>query len=316
MISKLVVVFILSACVCSPLVSAAQLIELTDANQAILKLELSKNVKWVQEAYNNGFEFKSIPEASRFLLHCHDLKDKMSTAKDSDYEGMAAKIKVLLAEHPLVDACNVDYENFEAQYGAIDELSAAALDYLSESKINRLVEIKRDIESNVGLEVLLGYLVDEKIGELSKGLLANGVTDINYLFDEQYPQNGFFSFDHVHKSGCTISHLRPICKFVRRSHFDDVSAIGEDFVDFVKIFVANDQEKINYHQEKSEVDFETVKEECHHVIGKDLLRPIKQIKKFETTGFLSDATIRGRFYLDKDLHLYYEIYNMCLEVSK
>jgi len=306
-ISSLVFLAALSSVSCLPLV------DLTDANQAILNLELSKDLKSVQDAYENDFKFSHVFEVDEFLLHCQHLQEAMRDAKDSDYQGLAATIKALLAEKSIVEACKVDRGMLLREYGSMDEnYSVRNLDYLSEKRFMDLVKYHK--KSDEGLVILLGHLISRRIQEFSDALLEQGAKDTAILFGEQQP-NGFLDLETRYKSGCEISSLKPICKFARGTHFD-TDATGSELMQIASGITGGDRQAIIEGRSKSsEVSFEEVVETCGRVLESQYLKVPHLLKAYMEAGLLDETKVEQRFYTDKDLHLYYGIYNFCSQLK-
>jgi hypothetical protein len=110
------------------LVVAIELIEMNDANKNEMNLALSKAMAGVQEAYQREFKFERVKDIRKFLAQCEYVDEVMARSADSDYKGLAQKIKAIMADPSVAGPCSVGHA-LTANFEELDtDLKAAKYD--------------------------------------------------------------------------------------------------------------------------------------------------------------------------------------------
>lgn len=291
---------------------AVDFVELSDKNQATLGLDLSKALKSVQESLVSEFKFKKVHEALKFVQSCALLKSVVAGADDSDYEGLVGKIKAVLAEPSLDSACKVKSSDLMPYVKLDDELGEFS--YLTQKKFVELTGFAHSLSEQPLVRSLLGDLFDKTTALVTKKLLAGASDDVRMLFDETYDRRAF-EFKIKYKSGCSISTVHPLCKLVRRTQVDDVTALGVDFAEFAEALKSNDESKVSAYSKASGVDLDTMKTNCSKALKS--LRAMERINNYKDANMLSQSQIDEQCQADSSFDLFYNLYEMCLvAVSK
>lgn len=290
-------------------VTAVDLIELNDPNQAILGSVMSKGVRNVQKAIQSGFQFANSDEVDTFLDQCDLLEDEMNRSSDADYKGLAKQIKSILADTQLATACKAKRADLD-QFRPLDkEFKAEECDYLAASKLQQLIDTQASLEANESLKLLFGHLFRQTTEQLSSKLLSEAAKDMEILLGEQEQKSGWFDFETRYKRACSLSQLKPICKLVRRDSHEEVTAVGADLIDFGKLVQSGDEATIRSYEQSSGVSMEQLKQSCANL--SKAFKPMRQIEAYEAANLLSSEQISSQRKASVELDLYYELYQLC-----
>lgn len=295
---------IVLAVVASFLVSAtqaAELVELSDKNQAILELDASKALDNVQKALTNEFRFEKVAEVGKFLDNCKYLNSVFASKSDEDYEGLAGKIKAILAQPDLAELCTIKRDLVE-EFSELDKPYIG--ENLSMGTVQKMVEFNDRLEKHPKLKRVLGYRVESIKRLMGESLLQHAAEDVSLFFGEK---NGY-----GYQSGCAIAALKPVCQLARRSNIESVQAIGRDFADFRKIVAEKDESKLSHHTESSGVSLDQLRDTCTSI--KRNFLSMSLVDKYLDAKILDDQQIVEQANIDPDFDFYYQLYKLCSEV--
>lgn len=301
---QLIVLALVAVCMASA-ASEVEFVELNDVNQGILNMDISQSLKEVQTALQNNFAYGSTKDAQRFVQMCKILTDLIGKASDSDYNGLAAKIKAILAQPDVQKACQVQLSQLD-EFSLLD--SADIKESLGAKRLQSLVALRERLNQSEGAKILLSHLFEHVKSTISALLLATAAQDTDLFFGER-KNGGFLSVDVEYKTGCEIGQLNSICKLVRRSQIDNVPAIGADFADFKALLVSGNEAKLNQHVEASGVSLDQLKAVCKAISGNMFV--IRRVDQFKEAEFLSQSQIDEQARSDKSFDFYYQLEQLC-----
>lgn len=298
-------------------VSALDLIELTDANQAKLKLELSKAVRGIQDAYLKNFEFESVKDVKKFLFYCEYAKIDAAKASESDFGGLAANVKAILADPTIESACSVTTKDIIAgDFEELDSMSAENFDYLSSKVYKNLIAYRDTLKANQSLWLILSHLVEKKTKSLSEASIRDASKNIEVFFGEQI-KPGLFNFDYsTYRSTCDIGLVRPICQLALMTNQENAMAEGTDLVALAKL-LQEAPAKVEELEKESGVTVSQMMTNCasmHDGQG-SYFRPIEKIHDFIAAGFLTEEQLATQMRLEKPLGFYNELNKLCKLVN-
>lgn len=286
----------------------AAIIELNDHNNNLLPLDTSKALRTVQDALANGFKFESVKGAIKFVDHCKYLQEATKDLADSEYEGLAGKMKALLQDEQLVQVCSIQQSQLADQFGILDNENMGV--NVSKKRMNEILELGKSLDANPNIKVLLDDLYNNIKGSMKESLLMNAAEDTTTYFGERRPQSLFkFDLGDTYKSGCSISALKPVCKLVRQTSSDDVTALGSDVAAFTKALESKEQSILDKHVQVSGVSLDSLKSACDSINGN--WHPLRVLDAYQAAGLISDAEVDEQSKVDAKFYLYNELYKLC-----
>lgn len=284
-------------------VESVELIELNDANRNELPLEVSKALETVQSALNAEFKFNAVGEAMKFVEKCKDLSESVSQLKDTDYNGLAGKIKSLLQAPELVELCKIKLSKF-ANFELLNGLKEDA--YLSRKTLESVVALGKNLDEHPKIKKVLGHLFEVVSTGMGKKMLINAAYDTSIYFGEE-KVSGFMEYDYL--AACEISLVKPICQLIRRTSSEDVTAIGADVADFNDALKSGKQDVVSRHEQASGFTIGELKESCSKI--QKYLYPMQQVTRYLQANFVTQQQVDEQSELDKNFGFYYQLERLC-----
>lgn len=298
------------------LVSTIDSIETNDANKNESKLELSKlleGVLYVGEAYMKDFKFTAVEDIRKFLERCEYVNYVMPDLDDSAFNGLAEKVREIMADPSINEACSVTSDELTEEFNELDTgLSAAKSDYLSANALNRLVRLKELADANERLGSVVHELLTHRIRELADALLRSASVDVDFYIGERAAKKDMFDLGITYKRVCDTSLIEPICKLVQSSPHK-VSVVAKDIDDFAEMIRSQDTSELEQHVEASGVSMDVLRENCAKMMSRKIhvFKPIEMIRSYVAAGFLDSHQVEEHMRTDIELASYNSLFDLC-----
>lgn len=317
MLNKASLICVAFVAVSVHLVSGLELVELNDANKNELQLSLYKSLEGVQQAYLTEFKFATIDDIRNFLHQCKYVNHVVDKSDDADYKGLAGKIKAIMADPSISDACSVTDKQLTEEFDEIDtRMDPSRNEYLLKSVLKKLIRLNELANGDASLKRVVQNAIDAKAEQLTDALLNSAKDDIETFFGEEKEPSAWFKLSYEYKSLCEISSIEPICKVVRCIP-QTVQTIAKDFDEFAELIKSNDETKINRCTEASGVSMDEVKANCNDMLTRKEypFKALELIRGYVSANLLSEQQVADYMREDMVLASYSALYDLCKSVN-